>query len=122
MWVTKISINERHFWTKFLLFLVQTIVLTSIIFRWARLLIEELTGYYTGSYYATNSTRNSLYLSGLLGGIEPPLNGKTIIVKNHGVNLEEKLQGALLIIRNPFDAIKAEWNRKTAKTNKSGHC
>lgn len=122
MWVTKISINERHFWTKFLLFLVQTIVLTSIIFRWARLLIEELTGYYTGSYYATNSTRNSLYLSGLLGGIEPPLNGKTIIVKNHGVNLEEKLQGAILIIRNPFDAIKAEWNRKTAKTNKSGHC
>ena len=90
--------------------------------RWARLLIEELTGYYTGSVYATNSTRNSLYLSGLLGGIEPPLNGKTIIVKNHGTNLQDKLQGAILIIRNPYDAIKAEWNRKTAKTNKSGHC
>ena len=97
-------------------------VLTSNLFRWARLLIEELTGYYTGSYYGTNSTKNSLYLSGLLGGLEPPLNGKTIIVKNHGVNLEDKLQGAILIIRNPYDALKAEWNRKTAKTNKSGHC
>ena len=92
------------------------------LFRWARLLIEELTGYYTGSYYGTNSTKNSLYLSGLLGGAEPPLNGKTIIVKNHGLNLEDKLQGAILIIRNPYDALKAEWNRKTAKTNKSGHC
>lgn len=76
--------------------------------RWTRLLIEDVTGYYSGSVYIDDK----LYNGGFIGENEIPTNGKTIVVKNHNVKLLKSAKGIILLIRNPYDAILAEFNRQ----------
>ena len=76
---------------------------------WARLLIEAVTGYYTGSVYSDKY----LYAGGFIGEKEKWRNGRTILIKNHDHkrNLSNEAKGVVLLVRNPYDAILAEFNR-----------
>ena len=76
---------------------------------WTRLLIEEVTGYYTGSVYSDKN----LYNGGLLGELEKMNNGRTVVIKNHdhNITLSDQAKGVVLLVRNPYDAITAEFNR-----------
>jgi len=86
---------------------------------WARLLIEDGTGVYTGSVYIDKSLGNS----GFLGEFEEKDSGTTIAVKCHGFNglaLQGIAKGVILLVRNPFDAILAEWNRRRSPKPEDG--
>jgi len=74
---------------------------------WTRYLIEEYTGYYTGSVY----NDIVLYKGGFKGEIEDWREGRTIVVKAHSYGKEPELGDAILLIRSPFDAILAQFNR-----------
>lgn len=76
---------------------------------WTRMLIEGATGIYTGSKY----NEKAIYeRNGFIGELEEFDAGTTIAIKNHGTNYLEDSQAILLIVRNPYDAFKAEFNRK----------
>merc|ERR1711935_236777 len=78
---------------------------------WVRLLLEDASGFYTGSVY----TDKSLGRSGFIGEYEDKRAKNTIAVKCHGFNglvSKGEAQGVILLIRNPYDAILAEWNRR----------
>lgn len=82
---------------------------------WLRYLIENASGYFTGSVY--NDAQ--LYNSGLMGELQPPNDGTTIVQKTHHntagavkdikgyVKLSELMFGyrGILLIRNPYDAL-----------------
>lgn len=85
---------------------------------WTRMLIESATGIYTGSKY---NERRIYEESGFLGELEDFQNGKTIAIKNHGLDYVEKAAAVLLIMRNPYDAFKAEFNRKQTDRNPDGN-
>lgn len=82
---------------------------------WLRYLIENASGYFTGSVY----NDKQLYNSGLLGELCPPNDGTTIVQKTHHnvagntknikgyVKLSELMFGyrGILVIRNPYDAL-----------------
>ena len=76
---------------------------------WCRVLLEDSTGIFTGSpYYDEN-----LITGGFVGEAVPYLSGRVLGVKTHRMR-EVKASAAvasILIIRNPFDAAKAEWTR-----------
>ena len=55
--------------------------------RWARTLIEDATGYYTGSVYIDKS----LGRQGLIGEYEDPHNGRTIAIKLNWVETAKKV-------------------------------
>jgi hypothetical protein len=74
---------------------------------WVRYLIEQFTGVYTGSLYDDNK----LFYGGFKGEKEDWHNGTIIAIKAHSFRNERKLGDAILLIRNPFDAILAEYNR-----------
>lgn len=74
---------------------------------WVRYLIEEFTGYYTGSIYDDKR----LYLGGFKGETENFKDGRVIAIKAHSYREDRGLDNAILLIRNPFDAILAEFNR-----------
>ena len=84
---------------------------------WTRLLIEDVTGYYTGSVYWDKS----LYDGGFIGEKEEMENGTTVVVKNHNVRGLSGAKGVVLLVRNPYDAITAEFNRKQSRNNGSGN-
>lgn len=68
-------------------------------------MIERATGFYTGAI----GNDGTLFNGGFLGEFEDPELGSTILVKTHRpIN---KADAAVLLIRNPFDAILAEFNR-----------
>lgn len=50
----------------------------------------------------------------------PARSGQVIIVKAHEVDTREKLDGLVLLIRNPYDAIVSDFNRKYTKGNHTG--
>jgi hypothetical protein len=84
--------------------------------RWTRTLLEQTTGIYTGSVY--NDT--NLYKNGLLGELTYPTDGETLFQKSHDIQkkyFSQRVDGILFVIRNPFDAIIAEWKRR----NGGGH-
>ncbi|CBY38547.1 unnamed protein product [Oikopleura dioica] len=72
---------------------------------WARYVIERATGFFTGAV----ANDSSLFNGGFLGEFEDQDAGTTILVKAHR-NIKEQ-DGAVLLIRNPYDAILAEFNR-----------
>jgi len=84
---------------------------------WTRMLIESATGIFTGSKY---NERQIYEENGFLGELEPIGNGRTIASKNHGLEFLRQSAGVLLIMRNPYDAFKAEFNRKQTERNKDG--
>lgn len=74
---------------------------------WVRYLIEEFTGYYTGSIY----NDNKLYVGGFKGEKEDWHGGRVVAIKAHSFKEDRGLEDAILLIRNPYDAILAEFNR-----------
>ncbi|XP_074701269.1 sialate:O-sulfotransferase 1 isoform X2 [Strix aluco] len=79
---------------------------------WARHLIEHATGYYTGSYYFDGA----LYNKGFKGEKDHWRSRRTICVKTHesGKTEIEMFDSAILLIRNPYKSLMAEFNRKYA--------
>ncbi|NXG37992.1 WSCD1 protein, partial [Dromaius novaehollandiae] len=79
---------------------------------WARHLIEHATGYYTGSYYFDGT----LYNKGFKGEKDHWRSRRTICVKTHesGKTEIEMFDSAILLIRNPYKSLVAEFNRKYA--------
>ncbi|NWS87540.1 WSCD1 protein, partial [Toxostoma redivivum] len=79
---------------------------------WARHLIEHATGYYTGSYYFDGA----LYNKGFKGEKDHWRSRRTICVKTHesGKTEIEMFDSAILLIRNPYKSLVAEFNRKYA--------
>ncbi|KAK1786363.1 hypothetical protein P4O66_018065 [Electrophorus voltai] len=79
---------------------------------WVRHLIELATGYYTGSYYFDGT----LYNRGFKGEKDYWKSGRTICVKTHesGRRDMEIYDSAILLIRNPYRSLMAEFNRKCA--------
>ena len=89
---------------------------------WVRGILEAVTGMCTGAVYCDFSLR----VNGFAG--EATRGGQALVVKTHSFSSEWKrssktkrlrtLEGsygsAILIVRNPFDALVAEWNRKIA--------
>ncbi|XP_065709196.1 sialate:O-sulfotransferase 1 [Patagioenas fasciata] len=79
---------------------------------WARHLIEHATGIYTGSYYFDGA----LYNKGFKGEKDHWRSRRTICVKTHesGKTEIEMFDSAILLIRNPYKSLMAEFNRKYA--------
>ncbi|XP_064158014.1 sialate:O-sulfotransferase 1 [Anguilla rostrata] len=79
---------------------------------WVRHLVELATGYYTGSFYFDGS----LYNKGFKGEKDYWKSGRTICVKTHesGRHEIEMYDAAILLIRNPYRCLMAEFNRKCA--------
>ena len=86
---------------------------------WCRVLLEDSTGIYTGSPYSDEN----LIQGGFVGEAVPYLSGRTLGVKTHRMR-EVKASAAvatILIIRNPFDAAKAEWTRLKTRGKTNSH-
>ena len=96
---------------------------------WVRELLETVTGICTGSIYCDHPLRNA----GMIG--EYVKTGRVLVVKTHtsdyqwhqeeltpeNRNEEDALYGsAILLIRNPFKAFVAEWNRLNIVSAYSG--
>ncbi|KAM4545171.1 sialate:O-sulfotransferase 1 isoform 1-T2 [Odontesthes bonariensis] len=79
---------------------------------WVRHLIELVTGYYTGSFYFDGT----LYNRGFKGEKDYWKSGRSICVKTHesGQKDIEMFDSAILLIRNPYRSLMAEFNRKCA--------
>ncbi|XP_010874728.2 WSC domain-containing protein 1 [Esox lucius] len=79
---------------------------------WVRHLIELTTGYYTGSYYFDGT----LFNRGFKGEKDYWKSGRTICVKTHesGKREIEMYDSVILLIRNPYRSLMAEFNRKCA--------
>ncbi|XP_061558764.1 sialate:O-sulfotransferase 1-like isoform X1 [Phycodurus eques] len=79
---------------------------------WVRHLIELMTGYYTGSFYFDGT----LYSRGFKGEKDFWRSGRNICVKTHesGKKEIEMFDSAILLIRNPYRSLMAEFNRKCA--------
>jgi hypothetical protein len=70
-------------------------------------MIEEFTGYYTGSVFHDGK----LYRGGFLGEYEEYEDGRVIVTKAHTFRSERPLTDAIMLIRNPYDAFLSEFNR-----------
>ncbi|XP_072302853.1 sialate:O-sulfotransferase 1 [Eucyclogobius newberryi] len=79
---------------------------------WVRHLIELVTGFYTGSFYFDGT----LYNRGFKGEKDYWKSGRSICVKTHesGQKEIEMYSSAILLIRNPYRSLMAEFNRKCA--------
>ncbi|KAM6970425.1 sialate:O-sulfotransferase 1 [Aplochiton taeniatus] len=79
---------------------------------WVRHLIELVTGYYTGSFYFDGT----LYNRGFKGEKDYWKSGRSVCVKTHesGQREIEMFDSAILLIRNPYRSLMAEFNRKCA--------
>ncbi|XP_074529223.1 sialate:O-sulfotransferase 1 [Halichoeres trimaculatus] len=79
---------------------------------WVRHLIELVTGYYTGSFYFDGT----LYNRGFKGEKDYWKSGRSVCVKTHesGQKEIEMFDSAILLIRNPYRSLMAEFNRKCA--------
>ncbi|XP_070185073.1 WSCD family member GA21586-like [Littorina saxatilis] len=73
---------------------------------WVRHLLQQLTGIYTGSVY----NDKQLIRGGFLG--ESVRDGTVVAIKTHLVEKDHPYERAILIIRNPYDAMFAEFNRR----------
>ena len=89
---------------------------------WTRFLIEQSTGYLTGSVYNDGGLKKALK-----GEFEDPNDNKTIVVKNHNPHLggpvpakngkpakpgyRNKVSGCIFIIRDLVDSILADFTR-----------
>ena len=53
--------------------------------------------------------------NGFTGEYDDPTSGRTIVVKNHGQNKMEFADGIVFVVRNPYNAIIADYNRLGTK-------
>lgn len=79
---------------------------------WVRHLIELVSGFYTGSFYFDGT----LYNRGFKGEKDFWKSGRSVCVKTHesGQKEIEMFSSAILLIRNPYRSLMAEFNRKCA--------
>ncbi|XP_070576268.1 sialate:O-sulfotransferase 1-like [Ptychodera flava] len=78
---------------------------------WLRHLIEQATGFYSGSVFHDKD----LYEGGFLGEFEDYTAGNTLTVKVHNAKrLSKVCKAAILLLRNPIDVVIAEKNRKSS--------
>ncbi|KAJ7996086.1 hypothetical protein DPEC_G00233430 [Dallia pectoralis] len=79
---------------------------------WVRHLIELVTGYYTGSFYFDGT----LYNRGFKGEKDSWRSRRSICVKTHesGKREIDMFDSAIVLIRNPYRSLMAEFNRKCA--------
>ena len=87
-----------------------------------RQLIETTTGIYTGVY--SDCDDSYVVTSGMIG--EGVYTDNVIAVKAHNVPGSRKLawlqkHDRIYIVRNPFDAILSEWNRRNSAQHLSAH-
>ncbi|XP_076800115.1 sialate:O-sulfotransferase 1-like [Clavelina lepadiformis] len=85
---------------------------------WTRYLLERATGIYTGSIYGDPHLRRHGFLA------ESPNVSKhrSVVVKDHMMNNNRMslYETAILIVRNPYDAMVAEFNRLATDGNQTG--
>ncbi|KAF2363004.1 Sulfotransferase domain [Trinorchestia longiramus] len=76
---------------------------------WLRYLLQQVTGYHTGSVYKDFALMKNGFPA------ESISNGSVIIVKTHeyGEQMRAPFSRAILIIRDPYQAILAEFNRQS---------
>ncbi|XP_054748431.2 sialate:O-sulfotransferase 1-like, partial [Lytechinus pictus] len=80
---------------------------------WTRYLLERASGFYTGSVYLDKK----LFGGGFKGEYARYTSGKTIIVKTHDMGSSPTtnlFEGAVLIVRNPYDTLLAYANLVSA--------
>ncbi len=90
---------------------------------WVRGLLEEITGVCTGAVYCDISLRGRGFVGEYLRS------GSVLVVKTHGHRpiwidgangrrplsaIEGRYRAAIFIVRNPFKALVADWNRNVA--------
>lgn len=77
---------------------------------WFRHLLEMTTGYYSGSVY----DETEMFSHGFFGETVSMTSNKILGVKDHVIHRRNKksYEKIILIIRNPYDALQAEFNRK----------
>ena len=75
---------------------------------WLRYLLQQVTGVATGSIYRDAALRRNGFPA------ESIANGSVIAVKTHewGAQARETFDSAILLVRDPFDSILAEFNRR----------
>ncbi|CAH1799607.1 unnamed protein product [Owenia fusiformis] len=73
-----------------------------------RFLVECITGIHSG----TTHFDGKLHAAGFMG--EGVINGSTVVIKSHqiGFSPSEKFDRGIMVIRNPYRMILAEWNRR----------
>ncbi|XP_077977094.1 sialate:O-sulfotransferase 2-like [Glandiceps talaboti] len=75
---------------------------------WTRHLLEIASGIYTGSI----GNDRGLFRGGFRGQLEDYRKGNTLIVKTHYCDRKHEFSSAILLIRNPYNAIIAEYRRR----------
>ncbi len=81
---------------------------------WVRGLLEAATGICTGGMYCDMSLR----ANGFVG--EQVISGKVLVVKTHSdaplrrIKKKRTFGSAIVLVRDPFKALVAEWNRKVS--------
>ena len=80
---------------------------------WVRQLLESTTGIYTGSYEDCDVDYVRV---GMLG--EGIASENVIAVKYHDLKLKFQMKKIIYIVRNPYDAAVAEFNRRFAEWDK----
>ena len=98
---------------KTFIYIYLTFIFLHLYFSWSRQLIEDATGYYSGSIYS----EGTMVQNGFIGEYDDPSSGRTIVVKNHGQNKMEYADGIILVVRNPYNAIIADYNRQTSHSH-----
>ncbi|CAK8688779.1 unnamed protein product [Clavelina lepadiformis] len=78
---------------------------------WMRYLIESATGVFTGSIYSDRF----LAAGGFLGEFDDISSGRTLVIKSHRVMSNSSKN--IVLIRNPFDTIVAEFIRQKSKSH-----
>ena len=58
-----------------------------------------------------------MFKNGFIGELEPPTSGRTVVVKSHSNSNSENADGIVLVIRNPYDSFKADFNRQMSSTH-----
>ncbi|CAH1797676.1 unnamed protein product [Owenia fusiformis] len=80
---------------------------------WARHLIQQATGIYTGSMYKETNIDKTIFPN-------RPFNNSVIVMKRHTRwSVGTPIVKSILLVRNPMDAFVAAYNR--IKSNKTGH-
>ncbi|XP_070532238.1 sialate:O-sulfotransferase 2-like [Ptychodera flava] len=84
---------------------------------WTRFLLEVASGFYTGAVY----NDKKLYEGGFVGEMEDYKDGRLLVVKTHATSSESPEFGpAILLIRNPYDAVISEFTRIKTRRNHTG--
>ncbi|KAK4314790.1 hypothetical protein Pmani_013936 [Petrolisthes manimaculis] len=76
---------------------------------WVRYLLQQATGYYSGSVYKDYALMKNGFPA------ESVSNGSVVVVKTHewGPEMRKVFSRAVLVVRDPYSAIQAEFNRQS---------